>query len=95
MLETPMTPTAERKVAYLMRGLPSCGKSYTARKLAGADGVICETDAFFDRIDDDGNLQYDYDEDRLEEARDWAYDKFRRAIDAGQSPVIIKKRGQN
>jgi predicted kinase len=80
-----------QKIAYLMRGLPSCGKSYTARKLAGTDGVICETDAFFDRIDEDGNLQYDYDEDRLEEAREWAYDKFRRAIDAGQSPVILDR----
>jgi predicted kinase len=81
----------QQKIAYLMRGLPSCGKSYTARKLAGTDGVICETDAFFDRIDEDGNLQYDYDEDRLEEAREWAYDKFRRAIDAGQSPVILDR----
>jgi hypothetical protein len=82
------SPNTGRKIAYLMRGLPSCGKSYTARKLAGADGVICETDAFFDRIDDEGNLQYDYDENRLEEARQWAFEKFCRAIDEGRSPVI-------
>lgn len=80
--------TNGRKIAYLMRGLPSCGKSYTARKLAGADGVVCETDAFFDRIDEDGVLQYDWDEDRLEEARQWAFENFCRAIDAGRSPVI-------
>ena len=35
------------KVVYLMRGLPACGKSHSARKLAGAEGVVLETHEFF------------------------------------------------
>jgi len=33
------------KTVYLMRGLPSSGKSHTARQLAGQTGIVCETDA--------------------------------------------------
>src|SRR5687768_12834933 len=39
--------TMTDKIVYLMRGLPSCGKSTTAKKLAGDTGVICETDEYF------------------------------------------------
>lgn len=35
------------KIVYLMRGLPATGKSHTAKKLAGENGVICETDEYF------------------------------------------------
>ena len=34
-------------VVYLMRGLPTCGKSHTARKLAADQGVVLETDEYF------------------------------------------------
>ncbi len=34
-------------VVYLMRGLPSCGKSYTARLLMRDGGVVLETDEYF------------------------------------------------
>ena len=44
------------KIVYLMRGLPACGKSHAARRLAGSDGVVLETDQYFysDVRDDPG-----------------------------------------
>ena len=36
-----------KKIVYLMRGVPASGKSFAALRLAGKDGGICETDAFF------------------------------------------------
>ena len=44
------------KTLYLMRGLPGCGKSHTAKKIAGADGVVCEVDAWFE--DSEGVFRY-------------------------------------
>jgi hypothetical protein len=35
------------QVVYLMRGLPSSGKSFPARTLAGEQGLILETDQYF------------------------------------------------
>jgi len=35
------------KIVYLMRGLPSCGKTFKARQLAANGGLICETDEYF------------------------------------------------
>lgn len=40
-------------IVYLMRGLPSTGKSHTARRLAGDSGRVCETDEFFRLTDAD------------------------------------------
>jgi hypothetical protein len=40
-------PIEAQRIVYLMRGLPSCGKSHRSKQLAGAQGVICETDQFF------------------------------------------------
>jgi hypothetical protein len=48
------------RVVYLMRGLPSCGKSYTAQKLCAESGVIRETDGYFySQVGDDPH-QYDF-----------------------------------
>ena len=79
------------RTVYLMRGLPSCGKSHTARKLAGIDGVVIETDRYFwTEIGDPDS--YDYDEELLDTARDWAFSQFRSAIDEG-IPRIVLDRG--
>ena len=37
--ERTMAVMSNDKMVFLMRGLPSCGKSYTARRLAGRSGV--------------------------------------------------------
>ncbi|MBI3462891.1 MAG: AAA family ATPase [Planctomycetes bacterium] len=79
------------KLVYLMRGLPSCGKSYTARKLAGDTGVVCETDEYFYTQVGDDPTRYNYREDLLEAARSWNFERFRRAVDAGISPIVVDR----
>lgn len=79
------------RVVYLMRGLPSCGKSTRARELAGTSGIICETDEFFYTECGDDPGQYDYDKDRLDEARQWNLDRFRAALESGVSPIIVDR----
>ncbi len=82
-------PTA--KVVYLMRGLPSCGKSHRSKQLAGTDGVICETDEFFFTQVGQDVKKFDYSSRRLQEARDWNYDRFVSAIDRLCSPIVVDR----
>lgn len=79
------------RIVYLMRGLPACGKSYTARRLAGATGVILETDQYFYLQVGDDPASYDYSEERLPAARQWNFNRFRRAIAAGMGPIIVDR----
>lgn len=79
------------RIVYLMRGLPSCGKSHRARRLAGSDGVICETDAYFVRRQADGTETYDYSSARLPEARQWNFANFAQAIADGRSPIVVDR----
>jgi len=61
------------KFVYLMRGLPACGKSHAARRLAGSDGVVFETNQYFySEVGDDPGV-YKYDDRLLPLARDWNY----------------------
>ncbi len=46
-------------IVYLMRGLPGCGKSHMANRLAGSDGVVLETDQYFYTQVGDNELSYD------------------------------------
>lgn len=82
------------KRVYLMRGLPSCGKSFAAERLAGETGVICETDEYFYTQVGDDPAQYDYQRDLMQTARAWNLERFKRAIDEGQ-PLIIVDRGNS
>ncbi len=79
------------KIVYLMRGLPSCGKSRRARELAGTMGVVCETDDFFYSQVGDRADKYDYDADRQQEARDWNYGRFIDAVDCGVTPIVVDR----
>lgn len=80
-----------RPVVYLMRGLPSTGKSTAARRLAGETGAVFETDSFFmTEVGDDPNA-YDYDRERLTEARDWNFERFKDAVDKGDSPIVVDR----
>src|SRR5688500_11292648 len=79
------------KIVYLMRGLPSCGKSTTAKKLAGATGVICETDEYFYTQVGDDPTKFDYRAELMEDARRWNFERFKKAIDGGVSPVIVDR----
>jgi len=79
------------KIVYLMRGLPSSGKSHTADRLAGASGLVCETDAYFYQCVGEDPGSYDYRADLLDEARDWNFERFREGIGEGTSPIVVDR----
>ncbi len=74
-----------------MRGLPSTGKTHTARRLAGDTGITCETDEFFyTQVGSDPNI-YDYDSKRKTEAREWNFCTWKRSSgrDSARSMGLI------
>jgi hypothetical protein len=79
------------KIAYLMRGLPSCGKSRRARELVGSTGMVCETDEFFFTQVGERSDKYDYDANRQQEAREWNFHRFMEAVDAGVTPLAVDR----
>ena len=84
-----MESTVER--VYLMRGLPACGKSHTARRLAGADGIVLETDEYFyTRVGGDP-ASYDYSSALLPDAREWNLARFREAVARRISPIVVDR----
>jgi hypothetical protein len=70
-----------RKIVYLKRGLPACGKSHMARRLAGEKGLVLETDQFFYSQVGDDPAKYDYSEELLPTARAWNLDRFHPDLD--------------
>jgi hypothetical protein len=80
-----------KKVVYLMRGLPACGKSHRARRLAGDSGVVLETDQYFyTQVGDDPGV-YDYSGELLPVARQWNFDRFCQAIAKNVSPIVVDR----
>ena len=79
------------KVVYLMRGLPSSGKSYTAKTLAGPTGVVCETDAYFYTQVGEDPTRYDFRKELMPEARQWNVARFRQAVAAGRTPIVVDR----
>ncbi|MGB7347714.1 MAG: AAA family ATPase [Pirellulaceae bacterium] len=79
------------RIVYLMRGLPSCGKSHTARSLVGPDGVVLETDQYFYTCVGDDPAHYDYQSDLLDDARSWNLKRFRQALSQGVSPIVVDR----
>ena len=79
------------KLVYLMRGLPACGKSHRARRLAGAEGVVLETDQYFYTQVGDDPGQYDYSAELLPVARAWNFDRFCQATAKGVSPIVVDR----
>lgn len=84
-------PGHPERIAYLMRGLPSCGKSTTARKLIGDTGVICETDEYFFKHVGDNPDEFTYDDDLMEAARAWNLERFKQAVDRGITPIVVDR----
>jgi hypothetical protein len=83
--------SADDHVVYLMRGLPSCGKSHTAKYLTRNSGVICETDAYFLTEVGDDPTCYNYDASLLQTARDWSYQTFKSAVRQNRSPIVVDR----
>ncbi len=79
------------KVLVLMRGLPSSGKSFSAKKIAGPDGIVLETDQYFYEIVGTDPQRFDYDESLLPQARDWVFEKLCAAIVEQRSPIVLDR----
>lgn len=82
--------TAE-KLVYLMRGLPCCGKSHTARRMAGPQGIVLETDEYFYTCVGDDPTRYDWSRAALPAARQWNFERFQQAVAAGASPIVVDR----
>ena len=78
-------------IVYMMRGMPCCGKSYTAKRLAGDTGVVCETDEYFHTQVGTDPTKYDYNDDLLPAARKWNFERFKVAIAERKSPVVVDR----
>lgn len=78
-------------IVYLMRGLPSSGKSYTAQKLTQAGGIICETDEYFYRGLRQSPRNYRYSDAQLQTARDWNFERFSQALQSKITPIVVDR----
>jgi MoxR-like ATPase len=79
------------KIVYLMRGLPGCGKSHMANRLAGTDGVVLETDEYFYTQVGDDDQAYDFDKELLPAAREWNIERFHEALTQNIFPIVIDR----
>ena len=79
------------KQVYLMRGLPACGKSHMARRLAGDDGLVLETDQYFYTQVGEDPGSYDYSDELLPKARQWNLARFREALARQISPIVVDR----
>ena len=79
------------RVVYLMRGLPSCGKSHMARRLAGSTGVVLETDQYFYTQVGTDPSKFDYSDELLPAARKWNFERFRAALERDITPVVVDR----
>ncbi len=74
-----------------MRGLPGCGKSHRAKRLAGELGIVLETDEYFYTQVGTDPASYDYDKDLLPQARKWNLARLKDALVAGRSPIVVDR----
>jgi predicted kinase len=79
----------DKKVMILMRGLPSSGKSYTSRELARNGGILIEFDEFFYRQVGGDPSRYDWSRRLMPLARHWNFERIRRAVLSGITPIIV------
>lgn len=79
------------QIVYLMRGLPGCGKSHRAKRLAGERGVVLETDEYFYSQAGTDPTSYDYDRKLLPAARQWNLNRMKDALQAGVSPIVVDR----
>ncbi len=86
-----ITVPKNRKLVYLMRGLPSSGKSYTASQLVRKRGVICETEQYFYTEVGNDPTKFDYKPELMEIAREWNFGKFKQAIAEEISPIVVDR----
>ncbi len=88
----PSRPRFEQKTQkrmILMRGLPSCGKSFASRQLVIDGGIHIEFDEFFYTQAGDNPARYDWSAKLLPSARRWNYERIKRAIQNNASPIVV------
>ena len=78
-------------VVYLMRGLPGCGKSHKARRLAEHGGLVLETDRYFYTEVGDDPSAYSFDAKLLPVAREWIFGQFKKAIADRFTPIVLDR----
>ena len=87
----PKSPLDSSRLVYLMRGLPSCGKSTRAKELVAQGGIVLETDSYFRSFTESGATQYAFDSKKLSDARKWVMERFIEALTEGISPIVIDR----
>ena len=70
-----------------MRGAPASGKSYAAKKLAGRQGVVCETDSYFGPPGE----EYSFVSKQVPEARASNMRKFMSALLHCITPIVVDR----
>jgi predicted kinase len=88
---SPLPATDENKL-ILMRGLPSCGKSWTARQIAEEqNGEAIEFDSYFVQSADETNGEptFRWRESDLPAARKQQFTRVKDAIKRGVSPIVV------
>ncbi len=74
-----------KKEFIIIRGLSGSGKSFLAKQLAGDTGLQLAADDYF--LDDQG--KYNWSGERVSAAHQWNYERVKKAMDEGISPVIL------
>lgn len=86
-----MSNERSSRIVYLMRGLPGCGKSHRAKRLAGETGLVLETDEYFFTQVGTDPASYDFDKSLLPQARQWILNRMQQALLEGRSPIVIDR----
>ncbi len=73
---------------HIMRGLPGVGKSVIAEilKKIHPDSVVLSSDDFFI---DEKTGEHSFDKERIKEAHEWNFERFKKAIEAEVPNIII------
>ena len=78
------------KTLYIMRGLPWTGKSYRAKELTENEELIFSTDDYWFEVNfPDKPDEYSFNPRLLGVAHKWNQLRAQRAIDMGETPIII------
>lgn len=84
------------KQLIIMRGLPSCGKSYRAKELAGKDGMILSTDEYWYKVNQPELPEtYSYDPKLASVAHAWNQERAAKAMADGHPLIIIDNTNVN
>jgi len=75
-----------KKELIVLRGLPSSGKSYLAKQLAGETGSVFSADDFHT---DPKTGKYNWKPENVSKAHKWNHERVKKAIEEGISPVVI------